>query len=165
MDVKYIVTYNKTTRQITSVTPAGGTYPAEGDIEGDSDHAIVHQTEDISGLLSDFAYMHWIDESNNIVNKGTVPGEHYLWDLETKEWIFQETKFWDMIRRERNHRLFLCDWTQLPDSSLTDEQVQEWQAYRQVLRDLPSQYQSVNSFSAIVWPEPPSGETIEVTVW
>ena len=80
-----------------------------------------------------------------------MPGEHYLWDLETKEWIFQETKFWDMIRRERNPRLFLCDWTQMPDSSLTEEQVEEWKAYRQLLRDLPSQYQSVNSFSAIVW--------------
>jgi hypothetical protein len=44
----------------------------------------------------------------------------------------------DIIRMERNKRLFDCDWTQLLDapSSVNKE---AWAVYRQELRDLPNQ--------------------------
>lgn len=42
------------------------------------------------------------------------------------------------IRRERNVLLSQSDWTQSPDSPLSDAKKQEWATYRQVLRDLPA---------------------------
>ncbi len=46
---------------------------------------------------------------------------------------------WNALRDERNKRLALCDWTQLPDAQLkfTEQQKEEWRAYRQALRDIP----------------------------
>lgn len=36
----------------------------------------------------------------------------------------------------RDTELLASDWSQLPDSPLTDEQKTEWRTYRQALRDL-----------------------------
>ena len=56
------------------------------------------------------------------------------------------------IRGERNALLAASDWTQLSDAALGDHTPQEWAAYRQSLRDLPSVYSRV---SEVVWPEDP----------
>lgn len=53
---------------------------------------------------------------------------------------------------QRDMLLAACDWTQLPDVPLTDEQKIAWQAYRQALRDLPQTYSDPD---AVAWPEPP----------
>jgi hypothetical protein len=45
----------------------------------------------------------------------------------------------DMLT-ERNKQLSASDWTQIPDSPITDEQKQLWQTYRQALRDFPNTY-------------------------
>jgi len=42
------------------------------------------------------------------------------------------------VKNQRNQLLSQSDWTQLPDSPLTDEQKTAWAVYRQELRDLPS---------------------------
>lgn len=41
-------------------------------------------------------------------------------------------------RSRRDGRLRDCDWTQAADSPLSAEKKAEWAAYRQILRDLPS---------------------------
>ena len=43
------------------------------------------------------------------------------------------------FRAERNRLLNNSDWTQVPDSPLSDSKKTEWQTYRQALRDMPSQ--------------------------
>ena len=40
------------------------------------------------------------------------------------------------FRGLRNRKLAKCDWTQAPDSPLSDEKKKEWATYRQALRDL-----------------------------
>ena len=40
------------------------------------------------------------------------------------------------FRGLRNKKLAKCDWTQAPDSPLSDEKKKEWATYRQALRDL-----------------------------
>lgn len=55
-------------------------------------------------------------------------------------------------RTNRQIALELSDWTQLPNSALSDEKIQEWADYRQALRDLDF---SVDNLDSIVWPEPP----------
>lgn len=41
-------------------------------------------------------------------------------------------------RETRDSLLAESDWTQMPDSPLTDAQKASWATYRQSLRDLPS---------------------------
>lgn len=43
------------------------------------------------------------------------------------------------VRFARNRLLAECDWTQLADSGLTAEKLQQWADYRQALRDVPAQ--------------------------
>ena len=50
------------------------------------------------------------------------------------------------LRIERNQKLAETDWTQTNDIRLENEE--EWVAYRQALRDLPS-------LETPIWPEPP----------
>jgi hypothetical protein len=45
-----------------------------------------------------------------------------------------------VIRQTRNYLLQECDWTQLPDSPLTEEKRSEWATYRQALRDITETY-------------------------
>tara|TARA_Y100000361_G_scaffold69963_2_gene61805 strand:- start:51087 stop:51731 length:645 start_codon:yes stop_codon:yes gene_type:complete len=42
------------------------------------------------------------------------------------------------VRSERKLKLKRCDWTQLPDCQLSDEDKAKWRSYRQQLRDFPS---------------------------
>jgi hypothetical protein len=42
------------------------------------------------------------------------------------------------LRNDRNLKLAECDWTQSPDSPLSDSKKLEWALYRQQLRDFPS---------------------------
>lgn len=57
------------------------------------------------------------------------------------------------IRSQRNNRISLCDWTQLPDAPVDKE---AWATYRQALRDLTNQ----QGFPwDIQWPLSPDEET------
>lgn len=58
---------------------------------------------------------------------------------------------WTAIRYRRNEFLTECDWTQLQDSPLSEQKQQEWQTYRQSLRDITLQSDPFN----IVWPTKP----------
>lgn len=70
----------------------------------------------------------------------------------TPEEIQEETdKQWIKMRAERNKLLFISDWTQLSDSPLTNEKKQDWQTYRQQLRDVTNQTDPFN----IIWPIKP----------
>jgi hypothetical protein len=60
---------------------------------------------------------------------------------------------WGNIRNRRNMLLNECDWTQLPDSPLTEEKKLEWKVYRQDLRDITNQEDPHN----IIWPTKPDG--------
>ena len=42
------------------------------------------------------------------------------------------------FKRVRNAKLAQSDWTQVPDSPLSDSKKAEWKTYRQTLRDLPT---------------------------
>jgi len=62
----------------------------------------------------------------------------------------------EQIRKERNLRLKICDWTQGADSPLSDSKKAEWATYRQALRDIPSTYSTATSIRDVVWPTKPS---------
>ena len=59
---------------------------------------------------------------------------------------------WQEIREQRGGKLNSSDWTQLPDSPLTEEQKNAWRQYRQELRDITNQ---ANPFE-VIYPVQPS---------
>ena len=71
----------------------------------------------------------------------------------TQEEIDQRLSIqWQEVRDQRSGRLNSSDWTQLPDSPLTEEQKNAWRQYRQELRDITNQ---ADPFS-ITYPSLPS---------
>ena len=59
---------------------------------------------------------------------------------------------WAFLREERNVLLVSSDWTQSPDSPLTDEVIDDWAIYREELRDLPD---TTDDPADPTWPEVP----------
>jgi hypothetical protein len=49
---------------------------------------------------------------------------------------------WVRLREKRDALLQRSDWTQMPDSPLSDSKKAEWATYRQELRDIPSKWPS-----------------------
>ena len=59
---------------------------------------------------------------------------------------------WDYVLAERTRLLELSDWTQLPDSELTEERVTAWRVYRKALREITKHYSDP---AHVQWPLPP----------
>ena len=59
---------------------------------------------------------------------------------------------WKIVRGERDAKLQSCDWTVLPDVPMSDAKREEWETYRQALRDITDQGDPFN----INWPTPPA---------
>ena len=72
------------------------------------------------------------DDSMHIIVDGMVVDK----PLESEESKNAESLL--ALRIKRDFILNWCDWTQLPDSPLTDSDKIAWQAYRQELRDITS---------------------------
>jgi len=47
---------------------------------------------------------------------------------------------WENVKKIRNEKLFMSDWTQINDNKLSDQKKEEWKNYRQFLRDIPQLY-------------------------
>jgi hypothetical protein len=65
-----------------------------------------------------------------------------------------------LIRKYRNKKLSVSDWTQGSDSPLSDAEKTEWAMYRQSLRDITDIYNnntvtSKEEFDNIIWPVKP----------
>jgi len=63
--------------------------------------------------------------------------------------------FLHRLRKKRNLLLSQSDWTHLEDSPLTDAKKNEWQEYRQNLRDLPQTFKEVDNMDEVIFPTPP----------
>jgi len=59
---------------------------------------------------------------------------------------------WAALRAERNTLLASSDWTQSPDSPLSDGVKTSWSVHRQELRDLPA---TIDDPTDPTWPEAP----------
>ena len=88
--------------------------------------------------------------------KPTKPSDHYNWDLTSESWVLDHERLMKDVRQLRDQKLFLCDWTQIPDAPLTAEQKSAWSTYRQELRDVPINNTNVTSREEVVWPTMPA---------
>lgn len=90
-------------------------------------------------------------ESEFVIEDGYVI-EYQKTIPKNEDEIKEMTAFqWDRIREDRNSLLFKSDWTQLPDSPLTDDQKNLWKIYRKSLRDITNNLNPNN----IIWPIEP----------
>lgn len=97
---------------------------------------VDHDPEDLSQIMQE-----QYDSDNDVVRQVLVANPNY------------STALAQQARSRRNNALLSCDWTQMPDSPISDTKKAEWATYRQSLRDLPDQ----SGFpSTITWPTEPS---------
>lgn len=76
----------------------------------------------------------------------------------TQEEITARTEMeWETVKRLRFLRLLTTDWTQLATISITQEELTNWNIYRQALRDVPQN--TVDPFN-VTWPIIPYPEKI-----
>ena len=59
----------------------------------------------------------------------------------------------NFIRQQRNELLKESDWTQFPNTKLSDDKKADWETYRQALREIPD---TLTDPDNVVWPTPPS---------
>ena len=59
---------------------------------------------------------------------------------------------WSSIQEARNFLLKQCDWTQLTDVVMSDENKEKWVSYRKQLRDITSNFTNPDQ---VIWPMPP----------
>ena len=87
-----------------------------------------------------------------IVEKPPQPSEYHVFNQETKQWVLSGVLAWESIRAKRDKLLAACDWTVMPDVSLSAAVKAAWLTYRQELRDVTNQ----ESPLGLVWPIPPN---------
>ena len=168
--VKFLAEVDVRTGVISSIyTHGGGFIPPEGVIPNTSSlKELVHildeekwDGKDASTILTEY-----FRKDGAWVHRGPPPTKHYVWNPTSEEWEYNNATFLATLRRERNRRLTLCDWTQSPDSPLSQAEVANWKAYRESLRNLPSTIVTeTQDLEAVSWPTPPDGETIEIWNW
>lgn len=82
-----------------------------------------------------------------------------LFHLPSGEWAdLTNYEIEETVREVRNRLLQQSDWTQLPDSPLTEAKRAEWATYRQALRDILQTY--AGSLIDLEFPDPP-GSSVE----
>jgi hypothetical protein len=59
---------------------------------------------------------------------------------------------WVKVRKQRNQLLKDSDYIMVSDAPITTEKKEEWETYRQVLRDIPQDYDSPDE---VVYPDKP----------
>ena len=87
----------------------------------------------------------------NIVINHPIPEDINGLSIEELEALILESHK-NFIRQERDKKLLECDWTQSSDSPLTEQKLNEWKTYRQELRDMVN---NINSISEVSWPVKP----------
>lgn len=73
-------------------------------------------------------------------------------------WVIKENKdrLLQELRIKRDFLLSKTDYTQSPDSPMTDDEKNQWKIYRQELRDFPSTLSDVELLNP-PWPADPNG--------
>ena len=60
------------------------------------------------------------------------------------------------LRQRRNTLLSASDWTQLPDTTLTNAQKQAWMQYRTELRNITNGLTTVEQVNSVAFPTKPA---------
>ena len=103
--------------------------------------------------LTDSAYI-----DGNFVSVGYTDQEGYVFNPSSLSWedglsIDERSSIvLNELRSKRDALLKRCDWTQVADAPVDKD---AWKAYRQALRDLPDNYDTITNIDDVEWPVPP----------
>lgn len=132
--------------------PQGANNPEEGYNDETQCHIVyIRQEIDNKPKFMETHYYSFL--SNSFVQRPEKPNRLATW--ENGEWVCSKETFLTLVRPERDKKLFLSDWTQMPDSPLTTEEKLQWARYRQALRDFPSTINIERSLEHLQWPPQP----------
>lgn len=94
-----------------------------------------------------------LQEGESII-EGSYPSNEFV--ITDGSAVARTDNILDIVRDLRNSLLQESDWTQMPDSPLSDSKKAEWVTYRQTLRDLPSAQSNITDLNDIIFPTEPS---------
>jgi hypothetical protein len=124
-----------------------------------SNLALVEVNSEIGDTIVETEYSD--NPANYILIDGIVtpipdkPSEYHVFDYTNLVWTDTRTveMQWNIVREQRNKLLSLSDWTDTlsAPSRLGEILYNQWQVYRQALRDVTNQSDPFN----ITWPTPP----------
>ena len=134
-------------------------FPTNNPEEGfQEDGNLVLYVQDLEGLNAHEYIRQRYWDGQALQARVPPPSQYCIWN--GSAWEVNSVAYLGQVRFERDMLLYKCDWTQLPDAPLTQEQVQEAQTYRQALRDMidpilanPQAYVQIEDAP---WPTPPS---------
>ena len=170
--IKFIAIVDVATGEINSVsTVPGGEIPEEGFVAGTEPpkerfHLL---TEDWGGYDILEIQEQFYRANNAWVFRGPRTTRYHEWNSSNSRWEQNWHNFLTDVRKERNKRLRISDWTQAVDSPLEESVKADWRTYRTSLRNLLQDYDTqdttITSLEDISWPSPPDGSTLEITPW
>ena len=113
-------------------------------------------------MMNDIQLNRYLDTNKN---SGSIDGSIAARDI-TNFWVNPQTLTLEpkpakqinisvYIRTKRFVALAESDWTQLPDSPISEEMRTAYAQYRQAWRDLPANSTSINNIEDIQWPVKP----------
>ena len=147
--------------KIIGIAMAIGEYPEEG-AHDDSKLWVVYMLEHNfpEEACKDFSYFmtnYWfnIETASFVKVKSEQPNEYAVYDPKEETWTWDAASVLVDIRRERDSKLKMSDWTQLSDTNLTAEQKAAAVDYRRELRDVTKDIGNPVNAAAIDWPTVP----------
>ena len=142
-----------TNTEIYHMSSPGTIFDEEGPWSQNNDFTVVHIHSPVPDMLGFQQTQYYKDGA---WKSREWKGDYYKWNGTSEEWEFNSDKFWEEVRTDRNYRLVITDWTQLPDSPLSDSKKVEWTEYRSALRGVPQTNSGATKPDQIVWPDEPS---------
>ncbi len=128
-------------------------YLAEGIESSETTILLEDKPENLSSFLKSYY------KNNEFKELPEKPSNYHIWNLETEQWqepenyqqlLFNEAA--SKVKRERQRLLTATDWTDTVSASTRLENYNEWQSYRQALRDITTQ--EGYPFN-VIWPTQP----------
>ena len=83
---------------------------------------------------------------------------HRVRDMTVAEIADRDASHMSHLREQRDQKLADSDWTQASDHSspLSNDKKEEWETYRQILRDLPATTDMLTWPDSFTWPTEPA---------
>ena len=130
-----------------------GVYPRHLSVEDDLTVIHVHET-----VASPHVYLetkYYDEATRTLKDREPRPNHAAVWDTTYSRWTWDHELLMSAVRSDRDQRLVRCDWTQVPDNQLTEQQRIDWRDYRQALRDITDTCDDITSLDDVVWPIAP----------
>ena len=172
MNITHITRIDRTTGNIMDFydVPAFD-YPAENQIIDNGIIKYIYEDFDYKGEPDRGSFVirwYWDFDQENWAYRGDPPNSASAWVKVNNicRWAWDSDALLKRIKVVRNNLLMSCDWAVLPDSALSESQVNEIKVYRQALRDIPQTIDMnlIQSASTVPWPTPPSWHVIKPRV-